>query len=235
MGSEGATAGSGVDHGINEWNGVSGSDYVLSRVSANTAGFTVDGVNTMVWAAGNGCVYPCLALTSQTLVTGQVIIESDITFNTSENWTTSNSNFDIRAVATHELGHSRSRLDRAIAWLLRYPDDELRAAIGTEALDPRVQNARFGAAIRERLRQHHTNTGQAGAGDQQHDVHHQQETDRAAGHQADARLVVLDFLLPQVRIGLLGSDPLGSKSSHVDQLHGFNALDDIIASFQLCL
>ncbi len=102
----GAGAGPGIDHGLNEWNGVSGSDYNLIRGGDTTAGFVTDGTNSLVWAVGNGCTGNCLGLTALTLTAGQVIVETDITFNDSENWTLSNTNFDIRAVATHELGHS---------------------------------------------------------------------------------------------------------------------------------
>lgn len=103
---EGATAGGGVDYALAQWNGVSGSDYQLSRGSGTAAGFVADGTNTMIWEAGNGCGVNCLALTALTLQAGQVIVETDITFNTNYNWTTSNTNYDIRGVATHELGHS---------------------------------------------------------------------------------------------------------------------------------
>ena len=75
-----ATAGGGVDHGINEWNGVSGSDYNLSRGADTGTGFVPDGTNTLIWAVGNGCTGNCLALTALTLQAGQVIVESDITF-----------------------------------------------------------------------------------------------------------------------------------------------------------
>lgn len=102
----GGNAGTGLDHGLNEWNGVSGTDYNLSHGGDTGAGFTTDGTNTMVWAVGNGCTGNCLALTALTLVAGQVIVESDVTFNNNANWTVSNTDFDIRAVATHELGHS---------------------------------------------------------------------------------------------------------------------------------
>ncbi len=103
---EGATAGGGIDHALNEWNGVSGSDYNLERGDDSNGAFATDGINTIIWANGNGCTGTCLALTALTLQAGQVIVESDITFNTNENWTTSNTNFDIRAVGTHEIGHS---------------------------------------------------------------------------------------------------------------------------------
>lgn len=96
-----------LDHALNQWNGVSGSDYDLSRGSSNsTGGFGTDGTNTILWANGNGCTGNCLALTGLTLTAGQVIVEADVTFNSNENWTTSNVNFDIRSVATHEIGHS---------------------------------------------------------------------------------------------------------------------------------
>src|SRR4029077_14259862 len=103
----GAGAGGAVDHALNEWNGVFGSDYRLQRGTDTTKGFCGDGNNTMTWSFCNGCsITRCLGLTAMTLKAGQVIIESDITFNANQRWTTSNSNYDIRAVATHELGHS---------------------------------------------------------------------------------------------------------------------------------
>ncbi len=104
---EGATAEGSVDYAINQWNAVSGSDYRLTRGPATGAGgFGWDTTNSMVWAGGNGCSLNCLALTALTLDAGQVIIESDITFNTLVTWSNDSSAYDIRAVAAHELGHS---------------------------------------------------------------------------------------------------------------------------------
>jgi hypothetical protein len=115
----GAGAGGGVDHALNEWNNVSGSDYHLSRGSDTGTGFGANGTNTMIWAYGNGCTGNCLGLTALTLQAGQVIVESDITFNASENWTTSNTNYDIRAVAAHELGHSMGIHHTNVSTLVR--------------------------------------------------------------------------------------------------------------------
>ncbi len=106
---QGATAGGGIDHAINEWNGVSSSDYRLAR-GATSAGLAIDGINSISWGGGVGCGGNCLAFTSLTYTAGsqpsQLIVEADILFNSSFNWTTTNANYDIRAVATHELGHT---------------------------------------------------------------------------------------------------------------------------------
>ena len=44
------------------------------------------GVNTVLWANGNGCIGGCLAITALVLVQGQVITESDISLNDSVIW-----------------------------------------------------------------------------------------------------------------------------------------------------
>lgn len=69
-------------------------------------GFSTDGINTFVFASGNGCTGNCLGLTALVLQTGQRIVESDITFNANYNWQTNGLNHDTQGVATHELGHS---------------------------------------------------------------------------------------------------------------------------------
>lgn len=103
---QGATAGGNIDYAIDQWNNVSGSEYRLARGSATGAGFTTDGSNTMVWAAGNGCTGFCLGITALTIQAGQVIVETDISFNTNANWTNGSTAYDLRGVAAHELGHS---------------------------------------------------------------------------------------------------------------------------------
>ncbi len=104
---EGSTAAASVDQALNEWNDVAGSDYELTRGVRAGTNFAADGMNSILWANGNGCTGAnCLALTALTLQAGQVITEADITFNTNVNWTTSIAQYNIRAVAAHELGHS---------------------------------------------------------------------------------------------------------------------------------
>ena len=44
--------------------------------------------------------------------------------------------------------------------------------------------------------------------------------------------LVFNLLLALLLVGHLGSNPLGSESCNVKHLHGFDALDDIIASLQ---
>ena len=71
-----------------------------------TAGFTTDGQNTVLFAKGNGCNGLCLALTALVLEAGQVIVETDVTFNNNKTWNTNGSNNDTEAVWVHELGHT---------------------------------------------------------------------------------------------------------------------------------
>ena len=103
QGSGKATA---VTNAMNSWTGVSGANHVLNYAGTTTDGWTTDNRNTLLWAAGNGCTGTCLALTALVLQSGQVIVESDITFNNSLSWFTNGSTWDVEAVAAHELGHS---------------------------------------------------------------------------------------------------------------------------------
>ena len=88
------------------WTNVTSADHVLTYAGTTTAGFSTDGRNTLLWASGNGCTGSCLALTALVLQSGQVIVETDITFNNSVTWATSGGDFDTQAVAAHELGHT---------------------------------------------------------------------------------------------------------------------------------
>lgn len=90
----------------NDWTKVPTATHVLTYKGDTSAGWSTDGVNTVLWSSGNGCTGSCLALTALVLQSGQVIVESDITFNTAYTWNTNGNNYDIEAVAAHELGHS---------------------------------------------------------------------------------------------------------------------------------
>lgn len=88
------------------WTNVSGSTYALSYAGTTSAGWSTDGQNTILWASGNGCTGNCLALTALVLQSGQVIVETDITFNSNYTWNTNGTQYDTQGVATHELGHT---------------------------------------------------------------------------------------------------------------------------------
>jgi hypothetical protein len=79
---------------------------VLTYAGTTTSGWSTDGRNTLLWASGNGCTGSCLAITALVLQSGQVIVETDISFNSNFTWNTNGSNYDVQAVAAHELGHS---------------------------------------------------------------------------------------------------------------------------------
>jgi hypothetical protein len=105
------TAGQGVDkatalqNAMASWTNVANADHTLTYAGTTTAGWATDGQNTILWDSGNGCTGSCLALTALTLQSGQVIVETDITFNSAYSWQTNGSNYDTEAVAVHELGH----------------------------------------------------------------------------------------------------------------------------------
>lgn len=88
------------------WTAVTSADHNLSYAGTTTAGFVTDGRNTVLWASGNGCTGSCLAITALVLQSGQVIVESDISFNSNYSWQTSGSDYDTQAVMAHELGHA---------------------------------------------------------------------------------------------------------------------------------
>lgn len=88
------------------WTAVTAADHVLTYAGTTTANFSTDGRNTLLWANGNGCTGSCLAITALVLQAGQVIVETDVSFNNNVTWTTNGANYDTQAVATHELGHS---------------------------------------------------------------------------------------------------------------------------------
>jgi len=91
---------------MNVWTNVTSADHVLNYAGTTTAGFVTDGRNTVNWTTGAGCSGSCLALTALVLQSGQVVVETDVTFNNSVTWTTNGANYDTQAVAAHEFGHS---------------------------------------------------------------------------------------------------------------------------------
>ena len=103
QGSGKATA---LTNALNVWTAVTSANHVLSLAGTTTSGFTTNGINTFVWATGNGCTGNCLAITALVLQSGQVIVETDVSFNNSRTWTTNGANFDTQAVAAHEVGHA---------------------------------------------------------------------------------------------------------------------------------
>jgi hypothetical protein len=103
---QGAGKQTALQNAMASWTNAAGSNHVLTLAGTTGAGFAVDGRNSIVWATGNGCAVGCLALTSLVLQSGQVIQESDITFNDAYTWQTNGLDQDVEAVAAHELGHS---------------------------------------------------------------------------------------------------------------------------------
>jgi hypothetical protein len=103
QGSGKATA---IQNALASWTNVPNASHSLSYAGTTTAGWATDGQNTVLWASGNGCTGSCLALTALTLQSGQVIVETDITFNSAYTWQTNGSDYDTEAVAAHEFGHT---------------------------------------------------------------------------------------------------------------------------------
>jgi hypothetical protein len=94
-----------LQHALAAWTGVTPANYQLTYAGTTSAGFTTDGVNTVLWATGNGCTGSCLALTALVLGPGQVIQEADVSFNDAFDWNTNGKDYDVEAIAAHELGH----------------------------------------------------------------------------------------------------------------------------------
>lgn len=87
------------------WTNVTPANYQLSYAGTTTAGYVADGINTVLWATGNGCTGGCLALTTLVIGPGQVLQEADVSFNDAFTWNTNGSDYDVEAIAAHELGH----------------------------------------------------------------------------------------------------------------------------------
>jgi hypothetical protein len=95
-----------IQNALASWTNVANADHTLTYAGTTSSGWATDGQNTVLWASGNGCTGSCLALTALTLQSGQVIVESDVTFNSSYSWQTNGSDYDTEAVAAHEFGHT---------------------------------------------------------------------------------------------------------------------------------
>jgi hypothetical protein len=95
-----------IQNALATWTNVANADHTLTYAGTTTAGWATDGQNTVLWDSGNGCTGSCLALTALTLQSGQVIVETDVTFNSSYTWQTNGTDYDTEAVATHEFGHT---------------------------------------------------------------------------------------------------------------------------------
>jgi len=94
-----------LQNALASWTNVTPANYQLSYAGTTTAGYTADGINTVLWATGNGCTGGCLALTTIMIGPGQVLQEADVSFNDAFTWNTNGSDYDVEAIAAHELGH----------------------------------------------------------------------------------------------------------------------------------
>lgn len=103
---QGAGKDAALKAGLAAWTNVPNANHAPSYAGTTTAGFVTDGQNTVLWARGNGCNGSCLAITALVLASGQVITETDISFNSRYAWRTDGSNYDVQSVWTHELGHT---------------------------------------------------------------------------------------------------------------------------------
>ncbi|NJL28976.1 MAG: matrixin family metalloprotease [Thermoanaerobaculia bacterium] len=103
QGSGKATA---ISNALAAWTAVTSANHNLTYAGTTTTGFSTNGTNTVLWATGNGCTGSCLAITALVLQSGQVIVETDISFNASYTWNTNGSDYDVEAVAAHEFGHA---------------------------------------------------------------------------------------------------------------------------------
>ena len=90
---------------LSSWTAVTPANYQLAYGGSTGAGFQTDGVNTVLWAIGNGCSGGCLAITALVIGPGQEILEADVSFNDAFDWRTSGVDYDGQAIAAHELGH----------------------------------------------------------------------------------------------------------------------------------
>ena len=102
---QGSGKGTALAAAASSWTAVTGANHNVTIAGTTTTGFSTNGINTLLWANGNGCTGSCLAITALVLASGQRITETDVSFNNAVTWTTNGNNYDTQAVATHELGH----------------------------------------------------------------------------------------------------------------------------------
>lgn len=102
---QGAGKAAAIQAALAAWTNVPSASHNLTYAGTTNAGFVTDGINTILFAKGNGCSGTCLAITALVLQSGQVIVESDVSFNSRWSWQANGSNYDTQAVATHEVGH----------------------------------------------------------------------------------------------------------------------------------
>ena len=94
-----------LQHAMASWTAVTPANFQLNYGGTTSAGFVTDGINTVGFGTTSGCTGGCLALTALVLGPGQVIQEADVSFNDAVNWNTNGSDYDVEAIAAHELGH----------------------------------------------------------------------------------------------------------------------------------
>lgn len=95
-----------IQAALASWSNLAGAAHNPYLAGTTRVGWATDAINTVMFASGNGCSGGCMAITALVLDAGQVIVESDISFNTAYTWTTDGSGNDVQAVAAHEFGHS---------------------------------------------------------------------------------------------------------------------------------
>lgn len=104
---QGAGKGTALANAAAAWTAVPSANHNVTYDSTPTsAGFVTDGQNTVLFARGNGCTGNCLAITALVLQSGQVIVETDVSFNSRYTWNTNGTNYDFQATCTHEFGHA---------------------------------------------------------------------------------------------------------------------------------
>jgi hypothetical protein len=94
-----------LQHAMASWTAVTPANFQVNYGGTTSAGFVTDGINTVGFGTTSGCTGGCLALTALVLGPGQVIQEVDVSFNDAVNWNTNGSDYDVEAIAAHELGH----------------------------------------------------------------------------------------------------------------------------------
>ena len=81
--------------------GAAGANFAFVYDGATTRTYaTSDGINEIMWGSTSGY----LAYATYWYSSGN-IVEADIVFNKSYNWSKDNSKYDVQSIALHELGH----------------------------------------------------------------------------------------------------------------------------------